>query len=228
MTKMEPLPRLLKSVESSLINERAEALMKERKLKRPDLKRALAEVVDGLIEEVGDILDESRNLVVYQPSGEEDEPYVFAIPVTQLPEQPVKKIHEHISAIRDDFENVIFETEPGLNPRDLDKDEKDHYINSRVKLLWHGFNLYHQKLMIARTNKERVNHLKALGKYVVCKVTPNGVCVFVNQPQRYKTKAQAYERSRELQHENGGGWGILRILDVITPDDYVNQEDNNE
>lgn len=228
MTKMEPLPRLLKSVESSSINARAEAIAEERKLKRPDVKRALAEVVDNLCDEVGDNLDESRKLVIYQPSGEDDEPYVFAIPVIQVPQVTVKKVHEYISAIRDDFENLIFETEPGLNMRDLDKDDRDHYINPRVKLLWHGFNLYHQKLVSARTHKNRVEHLKALGKYVVCKISANGVPFFNQQPQRYKTKAQAYERSQELQRDQGGAWGILRVLDVITPDENVEKDDTDE
>ena len=225
MTVPESLPLSLHPVDATWVNQRAKELSDTRGLKRPDVKGALSEVVDQFVDQAGDNLDETRNLVLYQPSSETD-PYIVAVPVKEAVtvaevnsapaeiHQPAL-LHEKPNTIQQEFENMLFETEVGATPSELEKDANGRYINSRIRLLWFGFNMYHQKMTQARRADFREDYHKPLGSYVVCKVTDTGATVFTKVPIRFKTKAQGYEEARRLQAEQGEAWGIWRCMDII-------------
>jgi hypothetical protein len=225
VTVPESLPLSLHPVDAIWVNQRAKELSDARGLKRPDVKGALTEVVDRFVDQAGDNLDESRNLVLYQPSSETD-PYIVAVPVKEAvtvgeaspaPAETQKpaSFHENPNTIQEEFENMLFETEVGATPSELEKDANGRYINSRIRLLWFGFNMYHQKMTMARRADFREDYHKPLGSYVVCKVTETGATIFTKVPTRFKTKAQGYEEARRLQAEQGEAWGIWRCMDII-------------
>ncbi len=221
MTNAEPFPTELRAIDSSRILARAEELSKERKLKRPDIKGALNEAFDRLAESVGDNFDDNRDPIVYYPSTQED-PYIFVVPVKQKVDDTkvtMTKAYEMSQDIKEEFENLVFETEYGLHPKDLAVDKQGHYLNNRVRVLWHGFNMYHRKLVQARMQQSREGALRPIGKYVLARVSVTGETVFIPSPKRYQTKAHALEEANRLATEEAsGGWAIFRCLDVIVGD----------
>lgn len=234
MTVSETLPLSLHQVDATWVKQRAQELSDARGHKRPDIKGALSEVVDKFVDQAGDNLDETRTLALYQPSTDDD-PYIVAVPVkdtapalvkvtTPVPEAIPFRLHEQPKTIQEDFENVLFETEVGATPAELEKDVNGRYVNSRIRLLWFGFNLYHQKMTQARRAEFREPYHKPLGSYVVCKVYENGGTVFTRVPTRYKTKAQAFEEAHRLKEEQGEAWGIWRCIDIIGFQDVKEDE----
>lgn len=230
MTVQEALPLSLHHIDSIWVNQRAKELSDARGHKRPDIKGALADAADKFIDEVGDNLDDSRDLAVYQPSGDSD-PYIIAVPIKDFPvavvaEAPVPfKLHEHPNTIQEDFENALFETEVGATPSELAKDADGRYIQSRIRLLWFGFNLYHQKMTMARRAEFREAYHKPLGSYIVGKVYENGGTVFTKVPTRFRTKALAFEEANRLQESHGEAWGIWRCIDIIGKKDTQPEEE---
>lgn len=231
MTVPANLPLSLHHVDSTWVNARAKELSEARGLKRPDVKGALSEIVEKFVDEVGDNLDESRDLALYQPSGDTD-PYIIAVPIQVAVEATVeapvfveRRLHEVPNTIQEDFENVIFETEVGATASDLAKDSEGRYINSRIRLMWFGFNLYHQKMTMARREQFREAYHKPLGSYIVGKVYENGGTVFTKVPTRYRTKALAFEEAHRLQNEQGEAWGIWRCIDIIGAQDLQRHEE---
>lgn len=229
MTVQENLPLSLHHVDAAWVNQRAKELSDARGHKRPDIKGALADAADKFVDEVGDNLDDSRDLAVYQPSGDSD-PYIIAVPIkdvitiapfpaTVAPAPvltPVAfKLHEHPNTIQEDFENSLFETEVGATISELAKDADGRYISNRIRLLWFGFNLYHQKMTMARRAEFREAYHKPLGSYIVGKVYETGGTVFTKVPTRFRTKALAFEEAHRLLDEQGEAWGVWRCVDII-------------
>lgn len=241
MTVQENLPLSLHHIDSAWVNQRARELSDARGHKRPDIKGALSDAADQFVDEVGDNFDVSRDLAVYQPSADTD-PYIIAVPikeavVTGLPAIPPInplpvpapvpfKLHEVPNTIQDDFENALFETEVGATPAELAKDSEGRYIHSRIRLLWFGFNLYHQKMTMARRAEFREPYHKPLGTYIVGKVYENGGTVFTKVPVRFRTKALAFEEAHRLQSAQGEAWGIWRCIDIIGKEDVKQDEEN--
>lgn len=230
MTVPENLPLSLHHIDSAWVNQRAKELSDSRGHKRPDIKGALADAADQFVDKVGDNFDVSRDLAVYQPSGDTD-PYIIAVPIKDAmvaiaAAEPVPfKLHEVPNTIQDDFENALFETEVGATVAELAKDADGRYIHSRIRLLWFGFNLYHQKMTMARRAEFREAYHKPLGSYVVGKVYENGGTIFTKVPTRLRTKALAFEEAHRLQNEHGEAWGIWRCIDIIGKLDVKPEED---
>ena len=224
MTVPENLPLSLHHVDSVWVNQRARELSDARGHKRPDIKGALADAADQFVDKVGDNLDESRDLAVYQPSGDAD-PYIIAVPIKDAEvgnaaTQPAPfKLHEVPNTIQDDFENALFETEVGATPAELAKDADGRYISSRIRLLWFGFNLYHQKMTMARRTEFRETYHRPLGSYIVGKVYENGGTIFTKVPTRFRTKALAFEEAHRLLDAHGEAWGVWRCIDIIGKSD---------
>lgn len=227
MTVPATLPLSLHHVDSSWVNQRAKELSDTRGHKRPDVKGALTEIADKFVDEVGDNLDESRDLAVYQPSGDTD-PYIIAVPIkdavvavveapvpVSIPVGGVYRPHEVPETIQEDFENFLFETETGATPAELEKDSTGRYTHKNIRLMWYGFNLYHQKMTMARRAEFRAAYHKALGSYIVGKVYENGATVFTKVPVRYRNKAQALEEANRLLEEQGEAWAVWRCIDIF-------------
>jgi len=238
MTVQENLPLSLHHVEAAWVNQRAKELSDSRGHKRPDIKGALADAADKFIDEVGDNLDDSRDLAVYQPSGDTD-PYIIAVPIkttitlqpmapTVAPAVPVPfKLHEHPNTIQEDFENALFETEVGATIEELAKDADGRFVSGRIRLLWFGFNLYHQKMTMARRTEFRETYHMPLGSYIVGKVYDSGGTVFTKVPTRFRTKALAFEEANRLLGEQGEAWGVWRCLDIIGKADVKPEGDDD-
>lgn len=234
MTVQEALPLSLHHIDSAWVNQRAKELSDARGHKRPDIKGALSDAADQFVDLAGDNLDISRDLAVYQPSGDTD-PYIIAVPIiVSTPSVPATvpaadpvpfKLHEHPNTIQEDFENALFETEVGATPAELAKDSDGRYIHSRIRLLWFGFNLYHQKMTMARRAEFREAYHKPLGSYIVGKVYENGGTVFTKVPTRFRTKALAFEEANRLQEAHGEAWGIWRCIDIIGKKDTQPEEE---
>lgn len=231
MTVSENLPLSLHHVDAAWVNQRAKELSEAKGHKRPDVKGALVEIADKFVEEVGDNLDESRDMALYQPSGDSD-PYIIAVPIKDVPsdvvEAPVlvdRRLHEHPNTIQEDFENSLFETEMGATPAELAKDSNGRYINSRIRLMWFGFNLYHQKMTMARRSEFREAYHKPLGSYIVGKVYNNGGTIFTKVPVRFRNKAHAYEEAQRLLGEHGEAWAVWRCIDILGSHDLKLKEE---
>lgn len=237
MTVQENLPLSLHHVDAEWVNQRAKELSDSRGHKRPDVKGALSDAADKFMDEVGDNLDDSRDLVVYQPSGDSD-PYIIAVPIKDVitlqpmaatvePLPPVPfKLHEVPNTIQEDFENALFETEVGATPSELAKDSDGRYLSSRIRLLWFGFNLYHQKMTMARRTEFREAYHKPLGSYIVGKVFENGGTIFTKVPTRFRTKALAFEEANRLLDEHGEAWGVWRCVDILGKGDVKPVEED--
>jgi len=243
VTVPENLPLALHPVDSTWVNQRARELADNRGLKRPDVKGALSEIVDKFVEQAGDNLDESRDLALYQPSTDTD-PYIVAVPLV-IAEKPETldtvapavvadvlptpgRPHEAPTTIQEEFENVLFESDVGASPMELEKDANGRYINSRIRLLWFGFNLYHQKMTQARRADFREPYHKPLGSYIIGKVFENGATVFTRSPTRLKTKALAFEEAHRLREENGEAWGVWRCIDIIGASDAPENREQDD
>lgn len=239
MTVPENLPLSLHHVDAAWVNQRAKELSDTRGHKRPDIKGALADAADKFVDEVGENLDDTRDLAVYQPSGDTD-PYIIAIPIkTTVTLQPMAptvvpavpspfKLHEVPNTIQDDFENALFETEVGATPAELAKDANGRFISSRIRLLWFGFNLYHQKMTMARRAEFREAYHRPLGSYVVGKVYENGGTIFTRVPTRFRTKALAFEEAHRLLDTHGEAWGVWRCIDIIGKSDATPVEGDED
>jgi hypothetical protein len=118
------------------------------------------------------------------------------------------------SNLQAEFENLLHE-DVLLDPKDLAKDERGHYIVQWVAERWKGFLMYQRKLVIVAANKAKPSYGKTLGRYVIGRVATNGVAVFTKAPYRHATKAQAIEEANRLSAEFNSPFGVFRCLDII-------------
>ena len=189
------------------------------------LQEALEEVMNQLVTRTGPNHDDTRAPLVYLPDGP-GEPYVMMIPIRGVPQSKRPKAdipspkfapnpNNKRSSLRLEFEDTVFEIEPGLNKSDLAKDVNGNYVNARVRGLWDGFKMYHNKFTQAKSPDFRDNYNKTLGRYVIAKIGTNGVALFNRAPYRHMTMGQATEEATRLADEHKEGFAIFRCMDIV-------------
>lgn len=189
------------------------------------IEDALLEVVEHLYVRTSHNNDDSRQVLVYSPSGEQD-PYVIALPLINHkkavqdsvapPARPCPVTPDNRkSNVREEFEDLLFVERDDLTPSALDKDEQGNYLDPTVNTLWQGFRLYHRRLTIESKPAFREQYQKILGRYVLAKVSPAGVPLFNRTPFRHATRAKAYEEASRLSSEVGEAFGVFRCLDIV-------------
>jgi hypothetical protein len=215
----------LRAISPEWIDNRAKELAVENGLSEPDAEGALNEVLDRLLERTGRNFNDSLNPVVYISEDPKD-PYILAIPLHNVstakkPKADAPKMqfapnpNTKRSSLRTEFEDVVFEIEPGLTKSDLARDFNDNYLNARVNALWDGFRLYHNKFTKANDITYRENYNKTLGRYVIAKVGNNGVALFNRAPFRHLTMALAMSEAGRLAAEFNDGFAVFRCIDIV-------------
>lgn len=225
-------PLSLRPVSREWVNNRARELNPT----EPDIHGALTEAVERLLPRAAWNLAENGSVVVYVPDGEND-PYVVGIPLKKHSRNTRHKLTPPSNVIEprfvdarrgnlvDDFENVVFEMDFDLTPKDLDRDNNGRYINAHVRALFDGFKMYHDNLTMARSEKFRDSYNRTLGRYVLATVANNGVAVFSKSPFRHLSKAVAIEEANRLSEQLAKPVGVFRCLDIIVNTDEVGSSD---
>lgn len=190
-----------------------------------DVSAALSEVYEVFAQRTSYNFDHDREPLVYTPDGPND-PYILALPLVkyrggQAPS--IKPAKPHVpgdpklktSNLKDEFENYVFEGDDELTLDDLDVDDHGVYLNQRVRGLFDGFKLYHDKVTMADCTDFRDPYLRILGRFVVAKVTPGGAALFTKAPFRHHTKADALEEAHRLVGELNDGFAVFRCMAII-------------
>jgi len=189
------------------------------------IQEALEEVLTQLAERTGHNFDDQGEPFVYTPDVP-GQPYVMLVPLKVLTSSKRPKAdipqpkhapnpNNKRSNLRLDFEATVFEIEPGLNKSDLAKDGQGRYYNARMQALWDGFQMYHNRFTTVKSPTFRVNYQKALGRYVIAKIGPNGVPLFNRAPFRHMTIVDATTEALRLADEHQDGFAIFRCMDIV-------------
>lgn len=231
-------PFSIRVVDQDWVNARAAEIAKTNGVAEPDVQSALMEVVDRVEQRAAWNYDQEKPILVYAPSGDQD-PYVVAVPLvrhrnknhvrtTPAANHNPGAVHaEAAQTLKEEFENLIFEREQGLDPADLAVDDRGHYVNRYVAALYEGFRMYHGKLVSLKGANFRENYEKSLGRYVIAKVNNAGVSLFVPAPFRHRTKALAMEEANRLATNTSHAFGVFRCLDIVLPPIEEQTEDKD-
>lgn len=197
-----------------------------------DLQGAFQEVLDGLVDRLGNNVEQEGECRIYFPDNETD-PYVFAIPLDRrseflrskakaqarvqhlMPLQTVEQVAENkTTTVKEDFENLLFEENDGYDHRLLNTDEQGNYTDPKTRNRWEGFLMYHQNFTILGKDHYKNKYGKTLGKYVVARLAKNGIAIFTAAPYRHQTKADAVEKANALSKEFMAPFSVFRCMDI--------------
>lgn len=179
----------------------------------PDYPAAFQKVVEQLYERFG-VNAAEGDPVLYKPNTAND-PYVFGIPlhVTGTPAKTPPKVPQVVKeprlppilppevSLHVEFERLVPEAVRGTN----------RYTNPIIEAQWQGFKLYHERL----NSTLRKHQGRLLGRYVVARVTEQGVALFNETPFRHGSHALAVAEATRLATILDQGFGVFRCDQIV-------------